>query len=333
MSDQKLSLKVLKYFLKGAGTQGYWLRIKREVAEMKKDLYYLKVLTPLHVGTGQGMGHIDLPIYREAHTDFPAIPASAIKGTVRTKELIKLYMEKRRTNEDLKLSDLERAVEEFDPKEDKEELDKDIKRLAELLGSRKKEGSIIFTDARILLFPVKSLKGVYALITCPYVLERFAEETGKEKPSFNGLDDSSCIVFEESQNKLDDENVVVLEEFAFETNIATSSNVENLLNDQKIDKSRVVIVSDNVFTHMVKSYTEVQTHIKVDIEKGTVEDGALWTEEYVPAEAVFYFLVFRKENEEFSITNSEDENIFQLGGNTSTGKGFVEVWKDGGQKS
>ncbi|ADC88647.1 CRISPR-associated RAMP protein, Cmr4 family [Thermocrinis albus DSM 14484] len=306
---------------------------------MRKELYYLKVLTPLHVGTGQGMDHIDLPIYREAHTGFPAIPSSAIKGTLRTEEIKKLYMKKKQTNKELKLSEIEEQLDGFDPEDTKTEEDDDIKRLAKIFGSKKVEGEVVFTDARILLFPVKSLKGIYALITCPYVLERFAEESGKEKPHIDDLSESSCIVFKDSRNTINikDKKAVVLEEFAFEVKREVEDDSKNtiahLLQDPNIDKKRVVIVSDDVFTHMVKSFTEVQTHIKVDIEKGTVEEGALWTEEYVPSEAIFYFWIINYRDEEFSIENGENKKVLQLGGNTSTGKGFVEVWNDGSQKS
>ncbi|WP_461831649.1 RAMP superfamily CRISPR-associated protein, partial [Aquifex sp.] len=57
---------------------------------MKKETYFLKVLTPLHIGIGTSLGYIDLPIYREAHTDFPAIPSSSIKGVLRTEKLKEL---------------------------------------------------------------------------------------------------------------------------------------------------------------------------------------------------------------------------------------------------
>ena len=39
-------------------------------------------------------------------------------------------------------------------------------------------GAITLTDARILAFPVRSLKGVFAWVTCPAVLERLARDLG-----------------------------------------------------------------------------------------------------------------------------------------------------------
>ncbi len=292
---------------------------------MSKNLYFIRVLTPLHIGSGAGLGYIDLPICREAHTDFPAIPASAIKGAVRTEEILKVAKE-----EGVSPKKLDEFVEKF-PSELENGLPESVKekagKIAYYFGSQNRVGSLAFTDARILFFPVKSLRGIYALITCPYVLNRFAEETGKEKLRFPNIDDSSCMVFENSQNMVN-KKLVVLEEFTFEVKSKSDSSVADVLKDLKIDKSRIVILSDSVFTHMVKSYTEVQTHIKVSIETGTVEGGALWTEEYVPAETVFYFFIIQ-EYGEFSITNGEGKKVLQLGGNSSTGKGFVEVWKDG----
>jgi CRISPR-associated protein Cmr4 len=54
---------------------------------MRKEYYLLKVLTPLHIGAGQGLGHVDLPIVREAHTNFPYIPGTSLKGALRNLEI------------------------------------------------------------------------------------------------------------------------------------------------------------------------------------------------------------------------------------------------------
>src|SRR5205085_8357771 len=43
-------------------------------------LYFLHCLAPTHVGTGRGVGYIDLPVYREKITNWPAFPGSGFKG-------------------------------------------------------------------------------------------------------------------------------------------------------------------------------------------------------------------------------------------------------------
>ena len=39
--------------------------------------------TPLHAGSGDDLGIVDLPIQRERHTSFPKIEASSLKGALR----------------------------------------------------------------------------------------------------------------------------------------------------------------------------------------------------------------------------------------------------------
>ena len=311
---------------------------------MGKKLYFIKVLTPLHVGSGTGLEHIDLPIYREAHTDFPAIPSSAIKGAYRTKkirelakeirdnklkqELVRL-LEVKKEDEQKYIQNPPKLVEELierypEIKEKGKQLEGNtknvfdqIERLANIFGSRHNEGKSVFSDARILFFPVKSLKGIFAHVTCPYVIERFYEDIGRETNDIN-LEQNECIVLDEDKVvvNINGRKSVVLEDFVLNVKERKDINIP-IPACMKDNKKRIVLVHDDIFTYMVKNCTEIQTHIKVDVEKGTVEDGALWTEEYVPSETVFYMCV-----EGYSIS---DGDRIQLGGNSSTGKGIVEV--------
>ena len=41
-------------------------------------LLFLHALSPLHAGTGQGIGAIDLPIAREKATGIPYLPGSSL---------------------------------------------------------------------------------------------------------------------------------------------------------------------------------------------------------------------------------------------------------------
>ncbi len=282
---------------------------------MNFETYFMRVLTPMHVGTGTGLGYIDLPIYREAHTDFPAVPASTIKGVFRTEEIRKL------SNGTNSAKDIEERLMDYDPEEDDEE--KSIVRLFELFGNQRKEGNVVFTDARILYFPVKSLRGIFAYVTCPYVLKRFAEDA---KQGYSGIeisDKNICKVFNSSDVVvfIDNEKYVVLEEFSLKAE-EEKENMDIPTAAGLVDKRRVVIVHDDLFTYFVKTFTEIQTHIKVGIESGTVDKGALWTEEYVPAESILYFKVSK--NQGFNIENGKR---IQIGGGSSTGKGIVEVVK------
>ncbi|MBQ3620098.1 MAG: hypothetical protein II940_00285, partial [Methanosarcinaceae archaeon] len=48
-----------------------------------QQIYFIHALSPLHAGTGQGTGVIDLPIAREKATNIPIFPASSLKGAMR----------------------------------------------------------------------------------------------------------------------------------------------------------------------------------------------------------------------------------------------------------
>ena len=279
---------------------------------MNFKTYLMRVLTPMHIGAGTGLGYIDLPVYRESHTGFPAVPASAIKGVFRTEEIRKIAKEKSK-----KAKDIEEQLMEYDPEKEGNK-NEYIERLYTLFGNQHKEGVVAFTDARILYFPLKSLRGIFAYVTCPYVIKRFSEDTGEDVCEIEIPDKNICKVLNGSSVMVDtnDSKVVVLEEFTLK------AEEEELILPATgyIDKSRVAVVHDDLFTYFVKTFTEIQTHIKVSIETGTVERGALWTEEYVPAESIFYFKV----SDNYDI---EAHKKIQIGGNSSTGKGMVEVIK------
>jgi CRISPR-associated protein Cmr4 len=314
---------------------------------MRKEYYLLKVLTPLHIGAGQGLGHVDLPIVREAHTNFPYIPGTSLKGALRNLEINQVARARgeKPSQVEEKLTDKDK----FDPE------DIDILRLAKIFGAagevaeRDKEalekvkevgaGKVLFSDAFIVLFPVKSAKGVFSLTTCPYVINRFFELLGIDQ-RVKDIPEGKVKVLNINghKNLIKDNNEykLLLEEFAFEAEESEELKkfvelVGAFVGEE--NKRRIVCVNDTDFMDFVSNYTEVRTHIKINLDTGTVDRGALWTEEYVPAESVFAFsLVFLEEiNEEINHSREKisysPPSTFHLGGDITTGKGFVKVQK------
>lgn len=120
-----------------------WKRVTDvKMSKSKSKLILLKTITPMHVGASEGSGFVDMPIQREFSTNIPKIESSTIKGVMRD------YAFKKR-----------------------------IEKVNSLFGKKEKSGNLAFTDLKLLFFPVKSSKNIFSLITCPYVLERFYEET------------------------------------------------------------------------------------------------------------------------------------------------------------
>ena len=289
---------------------------------MNRETYFLRVLTPLHVGSGQGLSHIDLPIVREVHTDFPYVPASSIKGVVR-----EYYIREASKQTDASVKKIDEWLSKGElPKDEalSEEFKKQFDWLKNTFGSQDNAGKVYFTDARLLLFPVKSLKGVFQLITCPYAVNRYLEDVEEEKIDLKVNEEEALVCSDDFTV----DNKLMLEEFVFspKPDDKLRSFVESLPVDNEL-KKRVVCVNDSVFSDMVKSYTEVQTHIKIDPDTGTVNGTALFTTEYLPAESLLYFNLFYDNGvENFTIPDT-----LHIGGDITTGKGFVKVIK-GGQK-
>jgi len=290
--------------------------------------FFIKTITPLHVGSGSDLGIVDLPIQREAHTGFPKIEASSLKGAIR-----KAFEDNYKNDEDKKKIHIVFGCDgcEKDFPEDFKDDEKDF------------AGALGFSDARILFFPVKSVKGVFAYITCPMVLKRLQEDlTLCENTTFetidisSNIDDNECIVFENNQNIINDKNII-LEEYSFEV---TKGKLTSSFKIPQIDKTRLVIISDDNFTYFVKNSTEVITRTKINNQTGTVKQGGLFTEEYLPAETVMYSLVIANKPYSNKINNFKDANQvmeffnqipkhIQIGGNSTLGKGIVEIVCEG----
>jgi CRISPR-associated protein Cmr4 len=249
----------------------------------KIEPIFFIVKTPLHMECGSELGLVDQPIQREKHTSFPKIEASSIKGTLRHefREIISNY-------------DLEVL---FGPEESGESSDR--------------ASSLSISDGRILLFPVKSAKGVFAWITCPKVLARFYSELKLCKPEIN-LPEGSIKVILSKHNKVPEttnlfikNGIILLEEYAFKnikedsdlTEIASWISKNLIPKNYEYDyikeklKKDIILLSDDDFRDFVNLSTEVITRTNIDPDTGTVKSGQLFTEEYLPVETIMYSLV------------------------------------------
>ena len=318
----------------------------------RKRIIFLIAETPLHPGSGSETGIVDLPIQRERHTEFPKIESSALKGCIR--EAFES------SNPELEVGGRKvHAKDKVRYKENGTERETDY--ISLVFGPEEGEhhaGAFAITDARILLFPVKSLKGVFAWITCPFVLERFKRDMEMAGVNINQIGEVNFSSLENtvSSSEIVVSGKVVLEEFAFDvrenedTKKLSRFFSDIIFSDNKFWKEKLqknlVVLSDDDFTQFVKTSTEVVTRTKIDDETGTVKEGALWTEEYLPQDTVMYSIVMfsalrvvRDEQKGvFKTEDSEEEakrveeffvkgipEVIQIGGNQTIGKGFVRV--------
>jgi CRISPR-associated protein Cmr4 len=287
-------------------------------------ILFLYTETPLHAGSGTSLGIVDLPIQRERTTGYPMIQASGLKGCLR----------------DVVSDDPQKVEIVFGP---------DTRRASDHAGA------LSVGDARILLFPVRSLMGVFAWITSQNVLARFKREAlmAGLSVSWNPIgptDDGSAFVADGSILKANGK--VVLEEFAFTAQTDNKvKEIANWLKDNALPvgkeyaywrdtlEKRLVILPENAFQDFVQFSTEVIARVRIDDEKKTVEPGALWTEEHLPSETLLYATLFaskpRLQNPPSDlqdatavlrfVQNAIDGKRLQLGGDATVGRGIVKV--------
>lgn len=328
---------------------------------------FLLCETPLHAGSGDDLGIVDLPIQRERHTSFPKVESSSLKGALR-----EAFEEKTNTGgepfaawdaPDVKVHRVfgfdegslnKKTVEKLKNIFKHKTLSDDGKKTTEV-DATEFAGSLALSDARLLLFPVKSMKGVFVWITCPQVLNKFAADLSMTQIAhLDGLADVITLNRESGKcfvagNQVTINNSVVLEEFAFDATVseAVSAFARTLANHifdapeltywNGLLKTNLVVLHDDDFRDFVNQSTEVITRTKINNETGTVQDGALFTEEYLPTDSVLYALVMASpentlkkdmsmnERSVFDFFIENQPAVFQLGGNASIGKGLLRT--------
>jgi CRISPR-associated protein Cmr4 len=294
-------------------------------------MMFLYTETSLHAGSGTSLGVVDLPIQREKYTDFPVVQASGIKGAVR--EWFEFTCTDSASRRKIELA--------FGP---------------DKIGSEESgfAAAMTFTDARILLFPVRSLKGVFAYCTSPTVLERFRRDAQIAGVSPDWTvptppDDQTALGVNGGSDVAAGDQVL-LEEYAFRfqakdevTRIAEwlarhafPGGGEYKFWREKVKKS-LLVLPDNAFRDFVKLSTEVQARIKIKNETRTVEKGGLFYEEALLSDSLLYSVVLAHDPVKddraelpdagavLAFLREIDGKRLQLGGDATIGRGIVSV--------
>lgn len=336
----------------------------------KAEPFFIRTITSLHCGSGNDLGIIDLPIQREKHTSFPKVESSSLKGAIREAFETKGQKEKEDYLQNLptntiSMVDFGEAIEEGKKKlfnydysihlafgYDESNTDGIIKNQ---FNDTEFSGALGFSDARLLFFPVKSMKGVFAWITCPYVLNHFKEDMDLcnrlVEFTIPVVNLGDCCTIKGS--KVAEKGNVVLEEYTFRETSVESNTLGSLFGafpEMASLNEKLVILNDDDFKDFVNLSTEVITRTKIDNATGTVASGALFNEEYLPSETIMYYIVFaspvfQKDDNKKGIFKkngkSEEELVFeffekglpeviQLGGNATIGKGIIKTKRIGG---
>ncbi len=299
---------------------------------MQTKILCLFTRTPLHVGAGASVGAIDQPVQRERHTGFPIIPASSLKGTFADHWNDGLVAEE--TKEGTKKVRVNGKGE--------------IAEAAWLFGSDNDKpafaGSLLFSEARVLAFPIRSAKGSYAWITCPLMLQRAArDEVVSAQIPAEPKDDQAIF---KSDGALALGNQIVLEEYCFTQTDTYPTDLAKTLADLVQDElfktiaERLVILSNGMMSHFATTACEVAQHVRISDETGTAEGTGLFNQENVPADTLFYSVISATKSRvpsgdfegkpdtdalQIFAAKVAEEQVFQFGGDASTGLGFCSA--------
>jgi CRISPR-associated protein Cmr4 len=294
---------------------------------MTTRLLFVHALSPLHPGTGQGVGVIDLPIAREKATGLPYLPGSSVKGTLRDSGSLD--------------NDTKAAI--FGP---------------DTINAAHFAGAAQFADQRLLLLPVRSLAGVFAWVTSPYVLRRFARDASdagvNTPPRWSAADlpdvTGVCTVATDTRLAVTTAGKVVLEDLDLTphpTHVADEWAAwlgAQLYPDGEADatvwrdmlRQRLCVVHDDLLGFLLTTATEVTARVRLEDDVKTVARGALWYEEALPAETVLAGLVSVSEIKDKRRKDLDGAAVLmeirrltggalQFGGKATVGRGLCRV--------
>lgn len=211
-----------------------------------------QAITPIHVGSGQDVGIVDLPVIRERTTDHPFLPGSGIRGALRSR------------------------CESTEPGLSRRIFGNDE-------AGEISSGCVSVLDAHLLLFPVRSAPGLFRWITCPFVLERHRRLHADLCGGPGSVPAAPTMPPEEGVYLGTGPSELYLEEYPY------SRGEESWSWDLTLDgvaTDRVVLVSDVDFLHFVRTATLVRQRNRLTATK-TVLRGHLFSVESLPAETWF----------------------------------------------
>jgi len=300
-------------------------------------------LTPTHCGTGQAAGAVDLPIAREVHTGLPVLPASTLKGVIRSWFGAPEDEELRAVVNELFGPPPPRRRRGDDQTAARPEIEQEAVSL--------EAGKLVFLEGMLLAFPVRSLTGVFRWTTAPMLvsrLRRLLRALGSRH-----ADSLTCPEPEENEvlvpsghsGPLSLEDLVfppercraVAELEPLGRRLGAFVSADNDDQDRRGLTSRLVVVPDAVLQDLTRRGTAVTARIVLDPDRKTSDN--LWYEETLPPDTLFAVVIsdrpgashrderrpaerLREIAEERGGPNRKSRHGY-IGGNVTVGQGLV----------
>jgi CRISPR-associated protein Cmr4 len=271
--------------------------------------FLLHALSPLHAGTGQAAGIVDLPIARYRSTGIPFLPGSSIKGVLR---------------------DARRA--------DGEEKDPTLLAVfgPETGNAAEHAGALVVGDARLLVLPVRSFRGTFAWVSSPLLLELARRDLGEAASGLKlpSLTDRAARLTQGSACLF--QNRIYLEDLDLPAEVDPACDdwarfLSPLVSPgEDIFSKRFVVVDDDTMSFVMETATQLDARVRLDPTTRTVAQGALWLEESLPPESLLVGLLAADRSRRNGLAMSPSEvldfalgagTVLQLGGKATVGRG------------
>lgn len=262
---------------------------------MKSLILGLLAETSIHPGAGQSSGFVDLPVAREAATDYPVIVGSSMKGALRDRARSE------------KLPDIDTVF-----------------------GKQENGGTLLVSDARLILLPVRSLKTQYKWVTCPHLIERLSRDRSRDNAGRVATVTVGSLT--QQQYLGAGEDGLFLEERQFsragELPEKLIELVTSLIAHETTAKrltQQLVVISNDDFVWFARYGLAVNARNQLDDEKKTSKN--LWYEETIPPDALFYCLLAERGANALASVESlfKARPYLQAGGNETVGQGWFAV--------
>ncbi|MFQ3620259.1 MAG: type III-B CRISPR module RAMP protein Cmr4 [Spirochaetales bacterium] len=277
-------------------------------------------IAPIHAGSGSMIGAIDLPIQRERHTNWPHIQASSVKGALRDH-----FRSFAKVEEKSLINFIFGLDQENDGPADE----------AENIPS-----SVAVSDAKLIAFPVRSNLAPFVWVTCPLAIERLqqdmkfigvSEESPLGKVSINS-ENAHWIIKPDSLSA----QTILLEDLVLQIKEEQKLQNNPIKHILPIPIDRLLLVSDEIFTYIVETSTEIQTQIKIDSETGVTRTGSLRYQELLSSDSLLYSVIYFKDPTNNNENKLRVENVkeyikgnikdfIQIGGDETLGRGICSV--------
>lgn len=281
---------------------------------MSDRILFVHALSPLHAGTGQSVGAVELAIARERATGAPYLPGSSVKGALR---------------------DVFHA--------------KDPKLCVSLFGPDTKNadehaGTLLFGDANLLLLPVRSVAGTFAWVTSPLLLARLTRDVTAlgftaPPPAVPTVDMKDAQVADGSVLGVPGKDVrVVFEDLDLhQVKRAEADTWAGWLGARVFRDDaywaaalarRFCVVHDDVMAFLWNHATDVVARIAMDEKTKVVRKGGLWHEEALPTESILVSILAGAPNAKAGVADpvasfekALPSAVVQFGGKSNVGRG------------